>query len=78
MGTDHGYNRRGKIRYEALLQKGGNIMCRFILLDSYKEKGKRYLVIYDKVKGFCDIEPLWRYRMRIAFYEKHGIKRREP
>lgn len=51
-------------------------MCRFVLLNSYKESGKWYLVIFDKRKAFCFVEPLWRYRMRRAFYEKEGFERR--
>lgn len=51
-------------------------MCRYILLDSYKEKGKIWLVLYDRHQQYLFVEPLWRFRMKFSFYREQGIERR--
>ena len=50
-------------------------MCRFIVLDSYKEKGKWYVVLYDKTRNFLFVESLRRFRLKYSFYQKHGIQK---
>lgn len=50
-------------------------MCRFVLLHAFKDKGKWYLLIYDRAKNFAYQEPLWKFRMKRAFYEKHGVEK---
>lgn len=54
-------------------------MCRFILLDAYKDNHKWFVVLYDRKKNFCYVESLRRYRQKYPFYSKHGvIKKEEP
>ena len=50
-------------------------MCRFVLLDAYKDKGKWFVVIYDKAKHFLYVESLRRFRCKGAFYAQHGVQK---
>jgi hypothetical protein len=50
-------------------------MCRFVLLHAFKENHKWYLLIYDRVRNYAYHEALWKFRMKYAFYHKHGVEK---
>lgn len=53
-------------------------MSRFIILgDAIKQNHRWHLLIFDKVKHYPYLEPLWKFRMKRDFYEKHGVEKEE-